>query len=215
MIDVESLKKLALLGAMHRPVKSSSNEFAEYLSTSPQTAARRLQALEKEALISRKIVPSGQWIIITKNGTRELQEEYLEYQNIFSREREERLLIGSVITGLGEGQYYTALDGYKTQFRERLGFEPFPGTLNIKLDNQSLEVRKKMVGGIKIKGFAAQNRTFGGGKCFNAKIQEIGGAVILPDRTHYPEDIIEVIAPVNLREHLSLRDGSEVQIELC
>ena len=58
------------------------------------------------------------------------------------------------------------------------------------------------------------NRTFGSGSCFNIMIRDIKGAVILPVLTHYPEDIIEIIAPVNLRECLNISDGSIVEVEV-
>ncbi len=40
------------------------------------------------------------------------------------------------------------------------------------------------------------------------------GAVIVPERTHYPEDIIEIIAPVKLRDYLNVNDGSIVEVEV-
>jgi len=118
---------------------------------------------------------------------------------------------------LGEGEYYTTLEGYKRQFEAKLGFTPFPGTLNLRLNSQGiaareiLDVRK----GIEIEGFESEKRTFGGGKCFPCKIicdraAGIKSAVIIPDRTHYPEDVLEIISPVYLRCELQLRDGDEI-----
>jgi riboflavin kinase len=112
------------------------------------------------------------------------------------------------------GQYYIALDGYRTQFIEKLGFDPYPGTLNVRLDANSIDVRKKIAQNVRISGFTDQNRTFGKGSCFRVRISDIEGAVITPERTHYPEDIIEIIAPVNLREHLELKDGTNINVEV-
>ena len=42
-------------------------------------------------------------------------------------------LEGTVFTGLGEGAYYISKEAYRKQFTEKLGFEPYPGTLNLKL----------------------------------------------------------------------------------
>ena len=42
---------------------------------------------------------------------------------------------GKVFSGLGEGAYYISLTGYKKQFISKLGFEPYPGTLNLKLSS--------------------------------------------------------------------------------
>lgn len=213
-MDIQSLKKLALLGAHLNPVELSSAEFASHIDSSPQTAARRLKNLEDEKLITRQLLHEGQIITITKNGIDVLNREYYDYQGIFSGNGGIKVLNGQVITGLGEGQYYISLEGYRTQFRKKLGFDPFPGTLNIRLDKNSIELRKIINPGISISGFKDQDRTFGPGSCFSIKINGINGAVIIPERTHYPEDIIEIIAPVNLREHMNLKDGSKVRVEV-
>lgn len=213
-MDIPSLKKLALLGAHNKPVELSSIEFASNIDSSQQTAARRLKSLEEENLITRRILAGGQLISITKNGLAALQKELNDYQEIFSGNGRAKILSGRVITGLGEGQYYISLEGYRKQFNKKLGFDPYPGTLNIKLDPQSIELRKMISADIRISGFTDQNRTFGSGSCFNVKIFDIKGAVIIPERTHYPEDIIEVIAPVNLRQYLNVADGSTVVVEV-
>ena len=213
-MDILSLKKLALLGAHKKPVELSSVEFASHIDSSPQTAARKLKSLEDENLISRQILHDGQLVTITSSGIAALQKELNDYREIFSGNGSKKFLSGKVITGLGEGQYYISLDGYRTQFIEKLGFDPYPGTLNIKLDAPSIEIRKGISTGIRISGFTSENRTFGSGSCFGVRIADVRGAVIVPERTHYPEDIIEIIAPVNLRKHLDLSDGCSVEVEV-
>lgn len=213
LMDIHYLKKLALMGAHNKPLEISSVEFASQMDTSPQTAARKLKFLEDEMLIKRQIVHSGQLVSITKNGLAALQKERNDYQIIFGNGHK-KFLTGKVITGLGEGQYYISLEGYRTQFIEKLGFTPYPGTLNVKLGTPSVDIRKGISADLEISGFTKENRTFGRGSCFNIMIMDIKGAVIVPERTHYPEDIIEIIAPVNLREYLKLRDGSTVEVEV-
>ena len=213
-MDISYLKKLALLGAHKKPLELSSNDFASHIDSSPQTAARKLKELEEKTLITRQIIHGGQLVSITKDGMNVLQKELNDYQEIFISNCNKKFLTGKVITGLGEGQYYISLDGYRIQFRQKLGFDPYPGTLNIKLDPESIELRKQISSHITIAGFTSHNRTFGNGSCFNIEISEIQGAVVVPERTHYPEDIIEIIAPVNLRQSLSLKDGSFVQVEV-
>lgn len=214
-----SLRKLALLGAIEQPIKLSSGHFAETIKSSIQTAARRLQELEREGLVHRRIIADGQWIILTKKGIEQLKKECYEYQKIFfSLPNIEVEIAGRLITGLGEGKYYTTLEGYRKQFEAKLGFTPFPGTLNLSLESQSIATRKKLDGrkGIEIEGFESEKRTFGGGKCFPCKIlcdnaEGIKSAVIIPDRTHYPEDVLEIISPVYLRCELKLEDGDEIR----
>lgn len=215
MENISALKKLAQLGGIDRIVPLSSPEFAQHLSSSPQTASRRLQALEQAGYITRKIEPSGQKVLITKRGRQVLEAEYLEYRRIFTRPSTHIELTGKVITGLGEGQYYTTLKGYHDQFVRLLEFEPYPGTLNIKLEGESIGCRTMLnvKNGIIIQGFSSKNRTFGGGRCYPVKLGNgIKGAIMIPDRTHYPEDIIEIISPDNLRKQLNLKDGSKITV---
>ena len=68
--DIEYLKKLALIGAVNKTVKVSSNEFQKHIGESSKTAARKLKQLEEKGLIERKIVPGGQLIKMTERGNR-------------------------------------------------------------------------------------------------------------------------------------------------
>jgi riboflavin kinase, archaea type len=121
------------------------------------------------------------------------------------------IMRGKVSVGIGEGQFYISKDGYKRQFREILGFEPFPGTLNIKLDTLFVPPEQKAV---RIKGFQDEDRTFGECRCYKIKLNGIDAAVVRPERSDYPHDLIEVIAPVNLRKALVLEDGDSVEVTL-
>ncbi|WP_298684579.1 winged helix-turn-helix domain-containing protein/riboflavin kinase [uncultured Methanomethylovorans sp.] len=214
MYAAEPLKKLALLGATDKHIKISSAEFAQYTTTSSKTTARLLKQLEDDKYIERQLVPGGQKIILTCNGIDLLRKEYAEYQRIFCRDDANIELHGKVIAGLGEGQYYIAQHGYMSQFSEKLGFHPFPGTLNIKLNEASVATRQLMecTEPVLIEGFNDKERTFGAGKCYPIRINGTKSAVIIPERTHYPANLLEIIAPVNLREKLHLIDGEEVKI---
>ena len=215
-MPTEPLKRLALLGALESSISISSAEFAHHLDTSPQTASRKLQILEQEMMIARRMLPNGQEIAITETGMLALRKEYQDYQQIFAGEDEIRLT-GVVCTGLGEGRYYITLDGYLQQFEQKLGFTPYPGTLNIELNPYSINTRKRLdaMKEIHIEGFEDGVRTFGSAKCFKVKIDNAHGAIVIPNRKNYPDNIIEVIAPVNLREHLRVDDESEVEVILC
>jgi riboflavin kinase len=214
--DIEHLKKLALIGAVNKTIKVSSSEFQKHTGASSKTAARKLKQLEEEGLIERKIVPGGQLIKMTEKGIEILKNEYLEYSTIFSPESDIFEFEGSVLKGLGEGQYYVNIPGYKRQFEEKLNFVPFPGTLNVKLSEKSLAIRNllKEMPTIRIEGFNDGERTFGGGNCYLVNIGGVKAAVVSPERTHYPSDLIEIIAPVKLRDTLNLKDGDRVVIQV-
>ena len=47
-------------------------------------------------------------------------------------------ITGIVTTGLGKAAYFLGQDFYKDQFREKCGFTPFPGTLNLIVEEDKL-----------------------------------------------------------------------------
>jgi riboflavin kinase len=209
-MGIETLKRLALMGANREQVSLSSSIFASTLGTSPQTAARKLSYLEDEGYIARVVSSDGQKVRITDKGILRLRQEYLDYRKVFE-EPHGIVIRGKVTTGLGEGQYYISLDGYRRQFNQKLGFDPFPGTLNIKLAEPFVPPEQDA---IKIDGFRDENRTFGGCKCYKINIKGIRCAIVRPDRTSYSPMLLEIIAPVNLRKSLGVTDGEEIEVVL-
>ena len=118
---------------------------------------------------------------------------------------------------MGEGKYYMGMTGYKNQFKEKLGFAPYPGTLNIKLRGaEDLSARQSLSGlpGTHIEGFKEENRTFGSVKCFSAEVEGINGAVVMPKRTHHAPDTLEVISETHIRSQLKLEDGDKVCVRI-
>ncbi len=215
--DLQCLKVIALRGGCKGPVFVSSQTIGEMLAISPQTASRRLKGLDTGGFLTRTIVPDGQHVTLTGAGEAELRKEYQEYSRIFSEHNKGYILNGTVVSGIGEGKYYMSLGPYKEQFNTHLGFEPYPGTLNIRLSSSSIPVRKKIdaLEWIRIKGFSTDGRTFGDAKCLPCHIGTIPCGIVMPGRTHYPEDIIEVIAPVALRRKLGVEDTDTVTVEVA
>jgi riboflavin kinase len=209
----DPLLELALINAVQQPIQLSAIEFAKRLQTSPMTASRRLKELEERGLIAR--TPSGrsQAIIITKKGSNELKEQYLTYKSIFEAKPSIELE-GTIVSGLGEGKYYMSIRGYTNQFEELLGFTPYPGTLNIKLADESAAARVRLgnLPPVYISSFKTSNRTYGGIKSYVASIGGIDGAIIVPDRSHYHNDIIETIAPVSIKKTLKTDNGDLIKI---
>lgn len=118
-------------------------------------------------------------------------------------------MLGKVSSGLGQAQYFLSREGYRRQFKELLGFVPFPGTLNVLLDESFLAG----VQAIEIKGFSEDGRSFGECECYRITINGIPAAIVRPEKGRYPPEIIEIIAPVRLRD-LGLKDGDPVEIIL-
>jgi len=209
---LQTLKELALLGAIKNKIEISSFELSNQLETSQQTASRYLVELDKKGMIKRELGIKKQLIMITGLGEERLQEEHLQYKQIF--ELTDRIIFkGKVISGIGEGRYYTEQDGYIDQFREKLDFIPYPGTLNVEIEyieRNKLRLLKNSKA-INIQEFQTKNRTFGSVRCFRAEINGLGGAIVLPMRTHY-SSVLEFISPDHLRKKLNIKDGDEVKI---
>ncbi|HTY52221.1 MAG TPA: DUF120 domain-containing protein, partial [Methanomicrobiales archaeon] len=215
--DLQCLKAIALMGGCRGPVWISSQSFGESLSMSPQTASRRLKSLEGQRLIDRSLRPDGQYVTVTSTGEEALRKEYADYTRIFGEGAGPYSLTGSVISGLGEGRYYMSLPTYQEQFRKILGKDPFPGTLNLRLSSASRDVKRKVDGltWTKIQGFVQDGRTFGEARTLACRIGDIPCAIVVPGRSHYPDDVIEVISPVELRSVLDLSDGDLVTVEVA
>ena len=215
--DLQCLKVIALLGGLRGSLRISSQSLAAHLSTSPQTASRRLQALERDELLMPTMGPDGQAVTVSRAGESVLKEEYVEYRRLFEESNGGFRLAGAVVTGLGEGRYYMGLTEYQRQFHAYLGFSPYPGTLNIRLTPSSLPVRKRIdtLPWVMVKGFVADQRTFGDVKCLSCRIEEIPCGIVVPGRTHYPEDVLEIVAPVGIRDTLGVTDGDEVRVEVA
>jgi len=119
-------------------------------------------------------------------------------------------LKGRVLSGGGTGSLFVNLPWAKKQFTEKLGFNPYPGTLNLQLSSATdVKELRDTSKGIKINS----PEGFHEGRCFKALIMEkLWGAVVVPDVPEYPHDLLEILAPVNLREKFGLKDGVEIDV---
>ena len=206
------LKVLAVAGGDHTPVVFTSREIGERIGVSQQAADRYLLALEGSGLITRSLAQRRQRLLVTPTGMELLRTEYHGYRRIFEGPAKVSLS-GKVASGLGEGRYYLSQPGYVIQFTERLGYSPFPGTLNVRVGPEALR-RASLVSewsGVRVDGFHASGRTFGGATCFPARMNGHPCHLIHPDRSHY-KDVIEFIARDCLREALHLKDNDTVEI---
>ena len=213
------LYRLAEMGASKRTVKVSTEYLAEKMSLSQQTASRHLIQLERLGWIKRTITPEGCLIRITEAGENQLKNVYSNLHQVFEAAYPPSVTLeGVLFSGLGEGAYYISKDGYRKQFIEKLGFDPYPGTLNLKLvTDYDLKTRAELENypGIELDGFKNETRSFGNVKCYPAVVNnKVKGAALFALRTHYNSSVIEIIAPTFLRSSLKLKDGNKVKVEI-
>jgi riboflavin kinase len=207
------------MGAHRRTAKISTEYLARKIFASQQTASRHLIELEKKGWIRREITPEGCLIKISDVGLQELKRLYSNLRFLMEADYPPSLTLeGVIFKGMGEGAYYITREHYRKQFIEKLGFDPYPGTLNLKLTTDyDIKTSSELEAypAIEIEGFQDEDRTFGHVKCYPAKIENrVKGALISALRSHYDNSVIEVIAPVFLRKRLNLTDGHKVKVEI-
>jgi riboflavin kinase len=213
------LLKLSELGAYRRITKVSTEFLAEKLGVSQQTASRYIIVLERKGWIERNITPEGSLLKVSELGIRELFKLYSNLKSVIETTFPPTVTLeGTVFTGLGEGAYYISKEKYLMQLIEKLGFEPYQGTLNLKL-NSDYDIKTRMelevYPAIEIEGFKNTDRSFGLVKCYPVIINnKVNGALVIATRSHYDVSVLEIIAPVSLRKQLKLKDGNKVKIEV-
>ena len=214
------LSELLLCGAKNNFVELTTNEIAKKIKRSQQLASKELLDLEFFGYIKRNKKSKKYSIKVTEKGYQQVYDLFLFLKTTVESFKHVIDFEGHIITGMGEGAYYMSLDGYKKQFKEKLGYEPYPGTLNIKL-NSSLyvEAKKEMLKypSIYIEGFSDQSRTYGWVKCYPAYINDsmnINSSILILERTHYDDSIIEIIAPFSIKEQFSLKNGDYIKLKV-
>lgn len=121
-------------------------------------------------------------------------------------------LRGSVFSGKGGGGRFVDLAWVKEQVEKKLGFSPYPGTLNIRLTAESARMKKALARAPSVEIVPAVG--YCAGKLFTASLMGLGCAVVIPEVPGYPEDMLEVISSENLRKRLNLVDGSPCEIQV-
>jgi len=114
-------------------------------------------------------------------------------------------LVGRVFTGQGEGRRYVELAWVKQQVKEKLGFDPYPGTLNLRLNEETAKRRVMLEKDAKLR--LCYSEGYCTGLLFKASVDDVACGVVIPQVEDYPENVLEVVAPVNLKHKLRLRDG--------
>jgi phosphoglycolate phosphatase len=125
----------------------------------------------------------------------------------------EWILRGRVVSGVGQGAGFCALEWARRQFISACGIDPFPGTLNIvpssEVDQLAWTDLQRLPGYRIDAGDAASCDA----ALYPVRIGgSVPGAIVLPAVPGYAVDRVELIAAIPLREHFSLADGDEITI---
>ena len=131
-----TLTQLLSKGARYNFVQVTGSSLGKSIKKSQQATSTYLLELENNGLIERIMKGRKISVKITQKGYSEIAKLNSVLSSSLSSSTSNIELSGSVISGLGEGAYYMSLKGYTKQFKTKIGYIPFPGTLNIKLNQQ-------------------------------------------------------------------------------
>lgn len=214
-----TIVELLSRGARHNFIEVTTTELGKNIGRSQQAASKHLLDLENSGYIERTKNGQKFAIRVTDKGFSEIQSLLLSLKTALESAPTTINFEGNVASGIGEGAYYMALDGYRKQFKDKLGYEPYPGTLNILLvDQMSMNARRELGKhpSIFIDGFSDGTRTYGWVKCYHARINDIvdNAAVLVLERTHYDDNMLEVIAPVSIKHTAGIKNGDKVKVQV-
>ena len=213
-----TLSHLLSKGAKYNYVTITTSSLGKNIHKSQQAASKHLLELEENKFITRIINGRNLSVKITSKGFSEMVKLSSVLQKSLDSSPSHINLKGTLVSGMGEGAYYMGLKGYTKQFQSKIGYIPFPGTLNVRLDQKIHQESIKQfetLNGIKIKSFSDGKRTYGWVKCFSAKLNNsINCQLIILERTHHDDSVIELISKVCLRKNAKLKDGSKISIKI-
>jgi riboflavin kinase len=206
----ELLLLLAKRGAMGARVRLTTSEIGHLLGMSQQNASVRLRSLEAGGMVER----TASSLKLTAKAGAALRSEFSDLKKLF--EGGSIRLRGRVAVGFKEGSFFISLPGYRKAIEEKLGFSPYPGTLNLEIIPRHVERRLELRSRapIEIAGFSYKGKTYGPIEAYRCRVGGIDGAVIFPRRSQHGLSVIEIIAPVFLMGELRLKFGSELEVEV-
>jgi riboflavin kinase len=131
-------------------------------------------------------------------------------------------MTGIIFSDLGQAASFMALDWVQSALRQSLGFDAFPATLNVRPkaaeDAQVWRRVRDESAGVPL---APASGGFCSARLYPIEIiggatvacEKIAGAILLPEVNDYPNDKIEIVAPLCLKEHLGVSDGDQLTWE--
>jgi riboflavin kinase, archaea type len=214
-----TLVELLAKGARHNFVEVTTTELGKNIGRSQQAASKHLLDLEKAGYVERAKAGQKFAVRVTDKGYSEIQNLFTSLRSALESAPATIDFEGRVVSGMGEGAYYMSLEGYRRQFKEKLGYEPYPGTLNVQLTDQIFMNARRELGkhpSVFLDGFSDGTRTYGWVKCYRAVINDgamDNAAVLVLERTHYDDTMLEVIAPVSIKQAAGIKNGDRVKVQ--
>jgi CTP-dependent riboflavin kinase len=129
-------------------------------------------------------------------------------------------LIGIIFSDLGQASRFMALEWVQELLVQRLGYHPFPATLNVRpKDAEDAETWRRIQNVYPGTPLTEASASHCGARLFRVEVstaaigKKVAGAVLVPEVGDYPPNKIEIVAPVRLKDHFAVRDGDQLTVE--
>ena len=126
-------------------------------------------------------------------------------------------LSGALVGGEGKGALFTQIPWVKEAFAKILGFEPFPGTVNVRVggDPRSDRALRDIYEAEGVPVLPPEGSNFCPSRCFRARLSSaIPAGLVIPEVDDYSKNTLELLAPLNVREALGISDGDRIEVEI-
>jgi riboflavin kinase len=121
------------------------------------------------------------------------------------------IIRGRLVRGLGEAPGFTQLPWVVEQCRDKLGFEPYPGTVNLEVDPADFDGWRAVKASARVI-LSPPDPAFCDAVCAPAEIGGVPAASITPHVPGYPEDKLELLADRGVMRALGLAIGDELEV---
>lgn len=119
---------------------------------------------------------------------------------------------GKIARGIGESGSFLGIPWVNRQLCDKMKFQPWEGTLNIVVDDQHAQSVLKEKGKERL---VAEQPGFCDALIFRALLNEkYECGIVLPLVPDYSTTLIEIVAPIKIKETLGVDDGDEVTLDI-
>jgi len=124
----------------------------------------------------------------------------------------ETTISGTVCSGVQQGTFFTGLDWFQKSCTDLLGFVPYRGTFNMRIADEDILEWDMLQKTLEILRVIPPVPEFCEGVLYRVKLYGRDAAVVKPVVPDYPDDLLEIIAPIPIRATFSLKDGDKVSV---
>jgi riboflavin kinase len=123
---------------------------------------------------------------------------------------------GEVVSGKGEGKFFTRAEWARAAFQELVAIDPWPGTFNLRVSDQASRAAWAELNETSGLLLRAPDPAWCNGRCYPALLVQgdIRAAIVVPEVADYAPDQVEIVAAVSIRESLGVGDGDRIEVEV-